>query len=167
MEEVWKVVDDLPRYEISSLGGLRNRETGRILKTHISTLGYEQVNLTYEGQKYFRTIHRLVAEGFIPNPENKPEVNHIDENKTNNMVDNLEWCTRKENINHGTWIERKINVREKPIYAYKNGIGAEFKSTKDFSEQMKTNPTNVTQALKRLNKDGSQKTIKGYTFKYK
>lgn len=167
MEEVWKTIPDLPRYDISNRGRLRNTNTGKILKTRISRLGYEAVTISYNKVKYFRSIHRLVAQSFIPNPQNKPEVNHIDENKLNNDITNLEWVTRKENVNHGTWIERKITANQKPIYAFKDGVGAEFTSAKQFATQYDVNPTNVTQALKRLNKDGSKKTIKGFTFEYK
>ena len=167
MEEVWKTIPDLPRYEISNKGGLRNANTGKHLKTRVTKLGYEAVTISYNKVKYFRSIHRLVAQAFIPNPQNKAEVNHIDENKLNNDISNLEWVSRKENLNHGTWIERKINANQKPIYAFKDGIGAEFKSTKQFATQYDINPTNVTQALKRLTKKGNKKTIKGFTFKYK
>ena len=167
MEEIWKIVTDLPRYEISNFGRIRNRYTLRVLKTNISKLGYEQLTITYNKVKHFRSIHRIVAEAFIPNPDNKPEVNHIDEDKTNNSVTNLEWVTRKENINHGTWIERKIKNREKPIIASKDGISIEFKSTKEFALHYGVNPTNVTQALKVKNKNGTPKTIKGFTFEYK
>lgn len=167
MEEIWKTIPDLPRYAISNKGRLRNIDTGKILKTRISKLGYEEVTISYNKIQYFRSIHRLVAQAFIPNQENKPEVNHIDENKLNNHITNLEWSTRKENINHGTWIERKIKANQKPIYAFKDGIGAEFESTKQFAEQYGAHSTNVTHALKYVNKNGAQKTIKGYIFKYK
>lgn len=167
MEEIWKTITDLPNHEISNKGRLRNKHTGRVLKTHVGTGGYENITITYNSEQHFKTIHRLVALAFIPNPDNKLEVNHIDENKLNNTVTNLEWVTRKENIHHGTWIERKIKSRQKPIYAFKDGIGAEFTSAKQFATQYNVNPTNVTQAVKRLNKNGSKKTIKGFTFKYK
>lgn len=167
MEEIWKVVEDLPRYEISNHGRLRNKETGRVLKTHVSKLGYEEINIRFNNTLHFRSIHRLVAKAFIQNPENKPEVNHIDENKLNNTVENLEWVTRKENLNHGTWIDRKIKANQKPIYAFKDGVRTEFTSAKEFAIKYGVNPTNVTQALKRLNKNGTKKTIKGYTFEYK
>jgi DNA-binding CsgD family transcriptional regulator len=70
------------------------------LKPTKSTRGYVKVRLSIDGKIYNRHIHRMVAETFIPNPENKPEVNHIDGNKKNNTVTNLEWVTRKENAEH-------------------------------------------------------------------
>ena len=157
MKELWKELDDLPNYEISNMGRLRNKNTLRILKTRISKLGYEQITITYGGEKYFRTIHRLVAKTFLINPDNK----------LNNSVSNLEWVTRKENLNHGTWKLKKRQSRDKATYAYKDGEVLEFPSTKSCAKTLGLIPTNVTQALKRLNKDGSKKTLKGYTFKYK
>ena len=167
MNEEWSKISELPNYEISTLGNLRNIKTNRVLKTRITREGYEAITLTTGGNKTFKSIHRLVAQAFIPNPDNKKEVNHIDEDKTNNHVSNLEWVTRKENINHGSWIERKIKNREKPIIASKDGVSIEFKSTKEFALKYGANPTNVTQALKVKNKNGTPKTIKGFTFKYK
>ena len=78
--------------------------------------GYFLVNLTDKtGSQFTSYAHRLVAEAFISNPENKPQVNHIDENKTNNRVDNLEWMTAKENINYGTCIERTGRTQGKKV----------------------------------------------------
>jgi uncharacterized protein YpuA (DUF1002 family) len=91
-----------------------NRKNGTLkeLKQGISTRGYPTVNLA-DG-KYL--IHRLVAETYIPNPNNKPQVNHIDENKTNNNVYNLEWATNKENIQHShckyNWLIEQIDTKK-------------------------------------------------------
>ena len=131
MKEIWKTISDLPRYEISNLGKLRNKNTGKILKTHISKLGYEELTITCDKEQYFRSIHRLVAKAFIENPENKPEVNHINENKLNNTAENLEWVTRKENINHGTWIERKIKARQNPYMHLKMAYVPSLKARKN------------------------------------
>ena len=74
----------------------------RVLKPQKDGGGYLIVSLYKDGKIKTHTVHRLVAEAFIPNPENLTEINHIDEDKTNNVVTNLEWCNRKYNINHGT-----------------------------------------------------------------
>lgn len=90
----------ITNYDISNTGILRNRVTQHILKYSYDKDGYLGISLCFNGRQYRCFAHRLVAKAFIPNPENKPEVNHIDGNKTNNNVDNLEWVTRQENAIH-------------------------------------------------------------------
>ena len=84
-------------YSVSNLGEVKNDSTGRILKQANHSHGYKNIQIGKGNTKY---IHRLVAGAFIPNPENKPEVNHKDGNKQNNNVDNLEWVTSSENKQH-------------------------------------------------------------------
>lgn len=89
-----------PKYTISESGEIRNRKSGRILKQWLNEFGYPRVRLmTASGQKNFR-VNRLMAIAFIPNPEGLPEVNHIDGVKTNNRIDNLEWCSCRDNMRH-------------------------------------------------------------------
>ena len=107
--EDWKPLDC--RYAISSQGRVRNSITGRILKTRIGTRGYEMVKIQIgENQRKNHSVHRLVALHFIPNPENKTVVNHIDGNPKNNRADNLEWCSQKENVYHSISRNRKISM---------------------------------------------------------
>jgi hypothetical protein len=107
METIWKGIEGFPNYEVSNKGQVKNIKTGRILKPYVNLSGkrgYYKVRLTYAPRKtkqFF--VHRLVAEAFIPKEkEEYTDVNHIDENKLNNVVDNLEWCTRAYNTNYGT-----------------------------------------------------------------
>jgi 16S rRNA A1518/A1519 N6-dimethyltransferase RsmA/KsgA/DIM1 with predicted DNA glycosylase/AP lyase activity len=93
MEE-WRTIMDYPDYEVSSLGQVRRGD--RILKPRMAR-GYCRVGLCKESKEKIKTIHRLVAEAFLPNPDNKSDVDHIDRNRTNNVVDNLRWATRSEN----------------------------------------------------------------------
>ena len=103
LKEVWKDIEGYEdRYQVSNLGRMKRVITGRILKSGKNRGGYLYVNLCKNGKYKTHKIHRQVAQAFIPNPENKPEINHIDEDKSNNVISNLEWSTRKENVNHGT-----------------------------------------------------------------
>ncbi len=98
-EELWKTIDEFENYEVSNLGKVRNKTTGRILKPTCRG-GYQIIGLCKNSKGKTTPIHRLVALAFIPNPENKPQVNHIDKNRSNNIVSNLEWNTALENNTH-------------------------------------------------------------------
>lgn len=117
--EVWKDIDGYDgKYQVSNLGKIRSiraREKNRtiILKPMVQKNGYLYVALWKDNKKKNKLIHRLVALAFVENPNDYPEINHKDENKENNMMDNLEWCEHKTNINYGTCkqkiSESKIN----------------------------------------------------------
>ena len=169
MKEIWKDVEGYEGlYQVSNLGRVKRITTGRVLKPLKHANGYLGVKLSKNSIVYTKNIHRLVAQAFIPNPENKPEINHIDENKTNNNVSNLEWSTRKENNNHGTRNERAGKAISKtlsiPIIAIniKTGESQEFYGTNECARQLDLNPGNITSVLK-----GRYKQTGGYTFKYK
>jgi hypothetical protein len=99
MEEQWKQIQDFPNYQISTFGNVKNIITNKLLKPSKKG-GYYNISLVnFYCKKSFK-VHRLVAIAFIPNPINKPEVNHKDKNKKNNHIDNLDWMTRKENNIH-------------------------------------------------------------------
>ena len=100
--EIWKVIEDYPNYEVSTLGRIRNRETLKLMTPCKNKIGYMLVNLSASDKKNKTPyVHRLVAKAFIENPENLPQVNHKDEDKTNNTVENLEWCSSRYNVNYG------------------------------------------------------------------
>lgn len=108
--EVWKTVKDWDKYEISNLGNIRRN--GRNLKLPVAGNGYHTVRLSQDGKITTKYIHRLVAEAFIPPIEGKNVVNHIDCDRLNNKVSNLEWCTQRENEIHAWKCGRKEKVRQ-------------------------------------------------------
>ena len=107
--EQWSTITEAPEYEVSTKGRVRNKKTGIIIAGSYDKDGYTRVTLSTKGPNgdyskskiITRFRHRLVAQAFIPNPNNYPIVNHKDENKANSNVENLEWCTIKYNINYG------------------------------------------------------------------
>jgi len=98
--EKFKKIKGYENYSVSNYGRIRNDKTGRILKPQKNTWGYLFVGLYENGVCKNYRIHRLVALAFIPNVFGKRTINHIDGVKINNFVDNLEWCSQKENIHH-------------------------------------------------------------------
>ena len=131
MEEIWKDIEGWDGiYQVSNLGRVKSlsrmlsntkgvfMSKERILKHGKDKNGYHRVNLYYNNRYTTFPIHRLVAIAFIPNPSNYPMVNHKDENKDNNCVSNLEWCTSKYNTNYGTCIERMRHSKMKRVAQY-------------------------------------------------
>ena len=102
INEVWVFIEIAPDYMISNLGNIISLKGKgfRLLNPTLEPIGYRCVRLRVNGKYINKRIHQLVAIAFIPNPENKSSVNHIDANKSNNNVTNLEWCTQQENICH-------------------------------------------------------------------
>lgn len=125
MEEIWKDIEGYEGlYQVSSLGRVKSFDRidsrghkckGRMLRL-ANSHGYKAVNLSDCGNSTLYFVHRLVAEAFIPNLENKPQVNHIDGDKTNNNINNLEWCTSKENNIHAR--KTGLNIARKGMYSH-------------------------------------------------
>ena len=163
--EIWKDMEGYEGlYQVSNLGRVKRLKgkyisTQRILKLRVGTRGYLYVQLCKKGQRKYYTIHRLVAQAFLPNPENKPQVNHIDEDKTNNIISNLEWVTAKENNHHGTRIERTSHKIKAIDIA--NGEYNIYCSIRDCSRKLGLSQGNICQCLK-----GKLRQTGGYTFEY-
>ena len=168
-KEIWKDIEEYEGlYQVSNLGRVKRLKgkyvsVERILKLCRHTDGYLQVGLCKNGKRKTHKIHRLVAQAFIPNLEKKLEINHIDEDKTNNNVNNLEWSTRKENCNHGTHNERVSKTMSIPIIAtnLKTGESKDFYGARECARQLDLNPASITDVLK-----SRRKSTGGYTFKY-
>ena len=181
-KEIWKpIVGYENEYEVSNLGNVKHlanlkqeyskyyipTKKDKILKATDSH-GYKTVILIKNNTSKRVYVHRLVAQAFIPNPNNLPQVNHKDEKKTNNKVDNLEWCSSKYNANYGTRNEKmkkiKLEKYAKKVIKYDlNGkFIAEYESIEDTARK-----NNVTgQAITRCCK-GKLKKCKNYIFKFK
>jgi hypothetical protein len=111
---MWKTVESSPNYKVSNLGSIKNTKTGKMLKVATNNSGYKLVCLSTENKKQTGYIHRLVAEAFIDtNLDTRTSVvNHIDGNKSNNIIENLEWATYAENAYHG---KARLKVKAKEV----------------------------------------------------
>ena len=146
-------------YAITSCGKVWSYRAQKFLKPQKGKDGYLYVNLYKDekGKKY--AVHRLVAEAYIPNPDNKPQVNHKDENKEHNWIGNLCWATASENINYGT---RNARVAEKnSISVYCEELNKVFPSINEAARQLGIDNSNIIKCCK-----GKYKTCGGYTWRY-
>lgn len=181
--EEWRPIEGFEGlYEVSNLGNVKSVERyvfhlrygkkfikEKIRKPIDSGIGYLQVVLFKNGKRKNHLVHRLVAEAFISNPNNLPQVNHKDEDKTNNNVNNLEWCTSKYNNNYGT---AKARISEKHInhpsmskvvfqYTLNGKLIAEFPSTHEAERRTGVNRGNICSCCR-----GNYKSAGGYKWKY-
>lgn len=187
MRETWKKVKDFEELLIvSNLGNVKRLgwttkagnyvpEKDKAITTHHT--GYNYIVINYAGKQKFLLVHRLVAEAFLPNPDNLPEVNHKDLNKSTNSINNLEWCSRQENVDHAVANgarKKRTNqprantttnpggVPKKPIVAIDTeGNETTYESANACARAIDGFSTNVTKCLK-----GKSRTYKGYAFKY-
>lgn len=164
--EIWKDVRDFEGiYQVSNLGRIKSlnyRNTGKpgiITPMHRNCDKYLRIALSKKGKKEYRYLHRIVAEAFIPNPYNFPEVNHLDTNPRNCRLDNLEWCTRQQNLNH--YLTR-LN-RSKKVYCYNSNDELEFtySSVTSCAACLNTDARYISFVIKK------GKKYKGYTLSYK
>ena len=180
MEEIWKDIEEYEGlYQVSNYGNIKafyykGKRHQTLLRKSVGKLGYEMVGLNKNGVHKTFTVHRLVAQAFIPNPDNKPCIDHINTNKTDNRVNNLKWCTQKENINNPitleTWGEThnknkigKNSRRHKVIHQYsKEGVFIkEWYGSLEIKRDLGLCDTVVRDCCR-----GKQKTAGGFIWKY-
>jgi len=172
--EIWKDIEDYKGlYQVSNLGRVRSLDRvdankhyrkGRVIAYSISSsgLGYRQVSLWRDGNRENRLVHRLVASAFLDNHDNLPQVNHKDENKENNAVSNLEWCSESYNVMYGTRNERMAKTEGRPVYVIDNlGHRYVFRSVKMASELLGLDRRAMCRCL-----NDKRKHHHGYSFEW-
>ena len=164
-------------YKVSNLGrilSLNYRKTGKVELKNPTEMpnGYLRVNLHKNGEYKQCYVHRLIAETFLPNPENKPEVNHIDEDKTNNFVGtpendykdgNLEWKSHRDNLNHGTHNERMAKTKSKPVLQ----LSLDGELIREYPSVAECGRNGFNRGHVAACCRGEEKTHKGFRWKYK
>ena len=164
MLEKWKTIEEANGYEVSNLGNIRNKTTKRILKGRFSKSGYLQVSIKLNDTQKFsnRYIHRLVATYWINNSENKKEVNHIDGNKENNIVENLEWVTSSENQKHRHRLgNNKTSQRKVGKFDKDGNLIAKYDSIIEAAILEGSPRVSIDNVLQ-----GRRYTLKGFVWKY-
>ncbi len=161
-------------YEVDNLSRVFSLRTGKQMKQMVNTRGYKTVALTKEGKTKCVFVHRMVAEAFVPNDANFPFVNHKDEDKTNNLPENLEWCTARYNANYGTAIKRRVatlkrngtstkgrpSEKRKQIVAIdENGAETIFENSYEAAEKTGVDRRNIYACCQ-----GKKKRLNGYKF---
>lgn len=175
--EEWKPVNYYEdTYEVSNKGVIRAIDRinyrgyhlkGHIMKYTTDKNGYRRVYLTKYAKTKSKLVHVLVAQAFIPNPENKPEVNHKDEDKSNNCVDNLEWCTHQYNSNYGTRVSRiipkTIDKTRTPVNQYDmdGNLIKEWYSMNEAARQLHLIQQNISKCC-----HGKRNSVGGFKWKF-
>ena len=169
INEIWRPIEGFEGlYKVSNLGRVKSlRNYGgvkeRIMKPYKTKWGYLGLTLRVKGKVKWFPIHRLVAEAFIPNTDNLPQVNHKDECKTNNRVDNLEWMSCKDNVNYGTGIQRRVEKYKKKVNQYtKDGVFIkQWDSPKDAADYLGISVHHIYSVC-----SGKRKKTGGYIWRY-
>ena len=172
---MYRVINGFPLYEIYNDGSIRNVSTGKYLKPYL-VKGYKTVSLCKDGKRYSKQIHRLVAEHFIPNPNNLPQVNHKDGDKLNCYDWNLEWCTQSENTKHACDVgliskehldsarKSSNDIMSISVLQIDNdgNIVGEYSSASNAGKVTNINHHHICECCK-----GKRKTAGGYVWRYK
>ena len=161
---IWRHIPGFEgNYLVSDVGQVWSIRRGICLKPKIDRYGYEVVTLSIKGKAYSRTVHRLVAQAFLPNPNNLATVNHINENKVDNRVENLEWMSVADNDNYGSRNKKMANTKCRlPVeQILPNGITIKYKGVKDASRKTGINRSSIAICCQH-----KRKTAGGYRWRY-
>ena len=157
MKEIWKDIPNYDGYQASNLGNIKNKKTGNILKPYENTNGYLQVELWKNGKGKKIVVHKIIANTFLSNINNLPQINHKDENKLNNNINNLEFCTAKYNSNYGT---RNLRLSS-PVLCVE--LNKKYNSIKEASKDLKIYKTSISHCCANSQ---HYKTAGGYHWRY-
>lgn len=162
--ETFVKIEGFEKYEVSNLGRVRNIKSGRILKPKLHRDGYLMHGLYGYDKRKNLLLHRIIATAFIDNPDEKPQVNHIDENKLNNDLSNLEWCTERENAIHGTRTKRGAEKRSKKVIQLdlNDNVLNEFESMKQAEQKTGASASHISKCC-----NGKLKSAGGYKWRKK
>ena len=166
-QEIWKPIKNYEGlYEVSNLGNVKGLKRNKILKPNITRTGYYLVRLYDKNHKSKSfLIHRLVAEMFIPNINNKKTVNHKNEIKSDNRVENLEWLTTKEQNEYGTRIDRVKSKLNKKVNQY-DKLGNFIKCWNSIKEAEQTLNLSTGKISRCCRNEYGRKTVGGYIWRY-
>lgn len=143
--EYWRIIPSFPTYSASNYGRIKNNKTDRIMHVYQTTRGYLSLTLRRDNEPIVQSVHRLVAEAFLGGPHPGFDVNHIDGDKTNNCIDNIEWCTREDNVRHAVTNGLRKGPRRKPVRILETGD--EFESIRQCAEYFGVDVSCVNWAL--------------------
>lgn len=172
---MWKdIINYEGLYQINEEGQIKNLATNKILKNRIGKRGYCEVMLyKNKSTKQFK-VHRLIAETFIPNPNDYPCVNHKDENKLNNNINNLEWCTHKYNVNYGTRTQRMVQTQRqikkgKSVLCYDKNMNliCIYRTISEGARAVNGKPSNISKCCQdNIYRNKKYRTSRGYIWKF-